>query len=90
MDPKPVEPESVDVEPSAQEDPQLERRRIDQICEPEFVANLSDLPLQELRARRDWQTPSKPSSRTTGGSCMGGWTFWRSSRDVGGEKRLAA
>lgn len=53
VDAKPVKPESIQMEPSAQEEAQLERRRIDQIREPEFVANLSDLSLQELRARRD-------------------------------------
>ena len=30
-----------------------ERRRIDQIREPEFVADLANLPLKELRSRRD-------------------------------------
>jgi hypothetical protein len=32
---------------------QLERRRIDQIREPEFLIDLDSLPLDELRARRD-------------------------------------
>ena len=53
MDAKPVRPESIEIEPSGGEDGQLERRRIDQIREPEFVANLTDLPLSELRSRRD-------------------------------------
>ena len=43
-------PNPTQIEPSADEDPgQLERRRIDQIREPEFLADLADLPLKELR-----------------------------------------
>ncbi|MEX0789347.1 MAG: hypothetical protein WD178_01075, partial [Actinomycetota bacterium] len=53
MDAKPAEPDPTQSDPSAEEVAQLERRRIDQIQEPEFLTGLSSLPLKELRSRRD-------------------------------------
>ncbi len=53
MDSKPAEADPTQSDPLAEEAAQLERRRIDQIREPEFVADLSELALNELRSRRD-------------------------------------
>jgi hypothetical protein len=46
--PEPTPPEATQTQPT-----QFERRRFDQIREPEFLADLSDLSLDDLRARRD-------------------------------------
>jgi len=53
VDAKPAEPDPAQSEPSEVEASQLERRRIDQILEPEFTTDVSNLPLPDLRARRD-------------------------------------
>jgi hypothetical protein len=53
VDSKPAEPDSTQSDSSAEDAAQLERRRIDQIREPEFLADLSDISVKELRARRD-------------------------------------
>jgi len=53
VDAKPAEPDSTRSDSSPDESGQLERRRIDQIQEPEFLADLPTLPLKELRTRRD-------------------------------------
>ena len=53
MDANPAEPDRTQTEPSNEETSQPERRRIDQIREPEFIADLADLPLDELRSRHD-------------------------------------
>lgn len=53
MDAKPDEPDPTQSGPSDEEAAQLERRRIDQIREPDFLNDLSNLPLKDLRSRRD-------------------------------------
>lgn len=52
-DAQPAEPDPVESDLSDDEASMPERRRIDQIREPEFVADLANLPLKELRSRRD-------------------------------------
>ena len=53
VDGKPLEPDQVKSEPSDEEASRPERRRIDQIREPEFLADLPKLGIDDLRSRRD-------------------------------------
>ena len=52
MDPTP-EPDTVRDGPPEDEASRPERRRIDRVREPDFLADLSTLSLKELRSRRD-------------------------------------
>ena len=53
VDSKPADPDQTKSATSDEAAAQLERRRIDQIREPEFLADLPEIPLKELRSRRD-------------------------------------
>jgi hypothetical protein len=53
VDDQPAATERLQSDPSGQDPAQPERRRLDQVLEPPFLANLSDLSLDELRVRRD-------------------------------------
>src|SRR5688572_23447809 len=53
VDDQPAATERLQSDPSGQDPAQPERRRLDQVREPAFLANLSDLSLDELRLRRD-------------------------------------
>jgi len=53
VDSESVEPDPKQSDSSADEAAQLERRRIDQVREPEFLADLAEISVKELRTRRD-------------------------------------